>query len=101
MAAPVPLDLERRPISEGDAGYLAALRKVLIDLGLGSSAPRIEVVPVSIIAATHPSTLTPVTLSHGRASGPSDGRCAQIIAQVQLGESLSEADRKILQTSCH
>jgi hypothetical protein len=97
MATPSPLNLEKRPTSESDTGYLAVLHRVLATLSPSASA---EVVPVSIVAATRPPVATPVTSAHARISNVNDSRCADIIAQVQLGLDLSDADRKILQTSC-
>jgi hypothetical protein len=101
MATPASLDLEKRPTSESDAGYLTALQHALARLAPDAPEPRAEVVLLSIIAAAHPPAAPPVASARNRIPGPIDARCANIVAQVALGGGLSEADRKVLQTSCH
>jgi hypothetical protein len=100
MAAPASLDLESRPTRERDADYLTALQHALTRLAAGVPEPRADVVLLSIVAAARPPAAPPVASARNRVPGPVDARCANIVAQVALGEGLSEADRKVLQTSC-
>ena len=103
IATPSQLNLERRPTLESDADYLPALQDALAKLGLNDFVARAEIATLTIEAAP-PSAqlppLRPIPSPHSRLPNATDTRCGNIIAQVQLGVSLSDADQKILQTSC-
>lgn len=101
MSTPSPLDLEKRPTSESDADYLPALRQELAHLTPGAREPIGEVFPLFIMAAPRPPAAAPIASEHVRLPGPPNGpRCADIVARVQLGQDMSDADRKVLQTAC-
>jgi hypothetical protein len=99
-----PLNLAQRPESESETAYLPALQAELARLGTSSVQSRAEVAVLSIIPAPRPVTVSsrpptsPAAMS--RVPSPGNPRCQDINARVMVGETLSDADRTILRTSC-
>jgi eukaryotic-like serine/threonine-protein kinase len=103
IVTPAPLDLSERPASESAGAYLPALRHALAPLPSGPSGLRAEIAIVSIAPAVRPAPSPgPASVASGHPHTPSlnTARCADIVGRVQLGETLSDADRTFLRTSC-
>ncbi len=93
-----PLNLAQRPASESQTAYLPVLRQELVRLGSASVQSRAEVAMLSIIAASRPVAVSSRPASP--VSHASNPRCQDIVARVMLGDTLSDADRATLRTSC-
>jgi hypothetical protein len=101
VAVAEPLELGQHPVSEPASAYLPALQRAfghlpsgapLVAVGMLSLAAPVPVVPP-------PSRPAPAT-TPSRAPSLNAARCADIVARVQLGEALSDADRTALRTAC-
>jgi hypothetical protein len=104
IATAEPLDLAQRPASESDTAYLPAVQRELNRMASSAAESRAEVATLSIIASTHPvaSAPRPARTAAGASNAPSLGnsQCRDIRERVQLGETLSYADRTVLRTTC-
>ena len=100
-----PLDLAQRPAHEHVSFYLPALQRELDRAAENpAAAPRAELLFFQVLAATTGATPTagpaPVPTPAPRTPSLSASRCGDIVARVQLGEALSDADRTALRTQC-
>ena len=104
IVSAVPLDLAERPANESAVWYLPALQHELARLTAESTKLRAEVATFSFIAAARPVAVSsrpmPSPPSPSRPQAVSNPRCQDIVSRVILGESLSDADRTLLRTSC-
>jgi hypothetical protein len=103
IASAKPLDLGQRKASEPAAEYLAALRSALARAASAQPDPLIADVTLFETRAA----AKPVQASDRRRETPSttpaepqSQPCGNILERAQLGETLSDADRAVLQSRC-
>ena len=105
IATAGPLDLGQRPAHEQVSEYLPVLQRELDRATqTAATAPRAEILLFQVLPLVLPTTprVMPADVPGAatRAPGLSAARCADIVARVQLGEALSDADRTALRTQC-
>jgi hypothetical protein len=99
-----PINLQQRPSHESEGTYLSALESELARLANMGIDARAEAAALSVVAAPRPaatsSRSSASATSSPRPANPTNPRCQEIVSRVTLGDTLSEADRTILATSC-
>ena len=103
IATPAELDIDARPETEDAAAYLQALGSALGRAGQwpGShnlaSIVLLDIRPAPVRAEPQHSIPRPVAAGARR---PNPARCGNILERAQLGEALSDADRRFLSSDC-
>lgn len=95
FALPGNMTLPERAANLGASDYVDALRREAARTPVDGAEAHADVAMVSIVPARAAAQPSPLRLPNLNAQ-----RCADIVARVQLGEALSDADRTVLQTSC-
>jgi len=105
IASAGSLDLGQRPAHEQVSEYLPLLRRELQRAAQNAAiAPRAELLIFQVLAASPATETVPlptaVPAPPARTPSLSAAKCTDIVARVQLGEALSDADRTALRTQC-
>ena len=97
IGSAAPLDLGVRPEAENAADYLSVL---VTGLERATGTTFADVAMVTVHAAEPAVAPTVAKVPQARPASVRSDRCANIVSRVQLGETLSDADRAALRTEC-
>jgi hypothetical protein len=97
LSTPAPLDLDARPSKEPADGFLRALGDAL--RGVADDEHPLVSAGIAVIDVRPPAAGGPATTAKaaGRSLSP---RCAAILQRLQLGETISNAERAALDAEC-
>lgn len=105
IATAAPPDLAQRPATENATAYLQSLQNELARMTTGAATPARAEIAIPPVVTAAPATALPARpqeMVSAPSHGPSlnNSRCREIVARVQLGEALSDADRSALRNLC-
>ena len=93
IGSAAPFELGARPAAEKAANYLALLQTELQRSGMASSA---DIAVVTVRAAEAAGRNAPIP----HQANVRSERCANIFSRIQMGETLTDAERTTLSTEC-